>query len=68
MGFAKLYCDDCDSQRNVKIKYVSDLFDVMCPVCKSTNVWIEEILFPEVTNNNVELGKGGCGRQRSWKK
>ncbi len=60
---AKILCDKCEKEYNIEIEEVSDLFGITCPKCNSDETWIMDIDAGITTNEDVVLGKGGCGQR-----
>jgi len=61
MTTATLYCDKCEKEQIVEINNSSDLFYIVCPVCKSEKVWIRDTGL--VADWEIELGRGGCSQK-----
>ena len=59
MGTAEVFCDDCDKWYTIEYEFVSDLFGIKCPECKSDSVWFGDIDDGE-DPCDVQLGRGGC--------
>ena len=59
------YCKDCDEVHTTFIKYASDICEVVCPKCRSHNIFVRNLENDE-PNEDITLGRGGCGKQTSW--
>lgn len=62
MPNAEIFCDDCNKKFNVKFKYASELFGILCPKCKGNKTWIGNITNQE-DNEDITLGNGGCSQK-----
>jgi len=58
---AKFHCYECEEWFTVDVEYAGDLPEVVCPKCKSHNIYFGDIESDEETEP-IKLGNGGCGR------
>jgi len=61
MTEANIYCDDCEKWFKVEYKQVSDLPEMICPICKKDNIWFGDIETED--NEPLVMGRGGCSQK-----
>jgi len=61
MDKAIIYCNDCGKETTVKFTYVSEVYSLDCPKCKSKNSYIKDFIWEYPDNTIIKLGNGGCG-------
>jgi len=61
----KILCDKCDNIYEQDIQYISDI-NWNCPKCNSRETAIIEFEDDEPDDSQIVMGKGGCGKQRTW--
>lgn len=59
---AEIWCDDCNKEITINFEQTHELFDMICPKCKSRNIWFREI---ESGGDKTlpKLGRGGCSQK-----
>lgn len=57
---AKIYCLPCDKIYEVEVKCVDELDKVICPQCKSEDIFFQDTGF-YTDGKSVKMGRGGCG-------
>ena len=63
MGKSKIFCDECNKEYIIKAEYISELFNLKCPKCKSEAVWFLDVFYDEPKENLVTKGMGGCSQK-----
>lgn len=62
----KLICDKCEKEWEQTVEYMSQI-EWVCPSCKSKeHTFSTEIEDDEKDNEPLVMGRGGCGKQKTW--